>query len=152
MSEVILTSKPMRDAQTLTRPSFVVPPGACDSHVHVFESADRYPRVDKPHYTLPDGSLDKLKRMADVMKLQRFIIVQPSYYGTDNSCMLDALATVGARARGVAMVDDNCTDATLQRMHELDHGGYCELRSDLGASNKCDRLARAILYTRLGSS
>jgi len=54
MSEAILTSKPMRDAETLTQPSFVVPPGACDSHVHVFESADRYPRVDKPttHYPM----------------------------------------------------------------------------------------------------
>jgi 2-pyrone-4,6-dicarboxylate lactonase len=128
MSDAILTSKPMRDAQTLTRPSFVVPPGACDSHVHVFESANRYPRVDKPHYTLPDGSLDKLKRMTGVMELQRFIIVQPSYYGTDNSCMLDALATMGARARGVAMVDDDCTDATLERMHEL---GVRALRLDL---------------------
>lgn len=128
MSEAILTSKPMRDAQTLTRPSFAVPPGACDSHVHVFESADHYPRVDKPHYTLPDGGLEKLKRMTDVMKLERFVIVQPSYYGTDNSCMLDALAVAGARARGVAMVEDNCSDATLERMDEL---GVRALRLDL---------------------
>src|ERR1700730_7665972 len=119
MAETVLTSRPMRDAQTLTPPSFMVPPGACDSHVHVFESADRYPGVDKPHYTLPDGSLAKLQRMTDAMKLERFVIVQSSYYGTDNSCMLDALAAAGARARGVAMVDDKCTDAALTRMHEL---------------------------------
>src|SRR5260370_550361 len=73
MSEIILTSKPMREAQTLTRPSFVVPPGACDSHVHVFESPDRYPRVDNPHYTLPDGSLDKLNRMTEFIKPPPFL-------------------------------------------------------------------------------
>jgi predicted TIM-barrel fold metal-dependent hydrolase len=128
MSESVLTSKPMRDAETLTRPAFVVPPGACDSHVHVFESASRYPRVDKPHYTLPDGNLEKLYRMTDVMKLERFVIVQPSYYGIDNSCMLDALEVAGARARGVAMVLDDCTDAALLSMHEL---GVRALRLDL---------------------
>jgi 2-pyrone-4,6-dicarboxylate lactonase len=128
MSETILTSKPMRDAQTLTPPAFAVPAGACDSHVHVFEAAERYPRVDKPHYTLPDGGLKKLQRMAEVMQLQRFVIVQPSYYGTDNRCMLDALAVVGTRARGVAMVTEACPDAELQAMHER---GVRALRLDL---------------------
>jgi 2-pyrone-4,6-dicarboxylate lactonase len=128
MSETILTSKPMRDAQTLTRPAFEVPPGACDSHVHVFESQERYPRVDKPHYTLPDGSLSKLMRMTEAMSLERFVIVQPSYYGTDNRCMLDALATAGSRARGVAMVDDACSDEALQAMHGV---GVRALRLDL---------------------
>ena len=117
MSEALLTSKPMRDAQTLTRPSFVVPPGACDPHVHVFESADRYPQVDKPHYTLPDGSLEKLERMTDVMTLERFVIVQPSYYGTDNSCLVDALSAAGTRARGVAMVGESCTEEELHALH-----------------------------------
>jgi len=47
----------MRGADTLARPAFTMPPGACDSHVHVFESATRYPSVSTPHYTLPDGTL-----------------------------------------------------------------------------------------------
>jgi predicted TIM-barrel fold metal-dependent hydrolase len=128
MSANILTSKPMRDARTLTRPSFAMPSGACDSHVHVFEAAARYPSVDAPHYTLPDGSLDKLERMTDILGLQRFVIVQPSYYGTDNSCMLDALGTAGARARGVAMVGDDCTDEELHAMHAR---GVRALRLDL---------------------
>jgi predicted TIM-barrel fold metal-dependent hydrolase len=128
MSANILTSKPMRDARTLTRPSFAMPSGACDSHVHVFEAAARYPSVDAPHYTLPDGSLDKLGHMTDILGLQRFVIVQPSYYGTDNSCMLDALGTAGARARGVAMVGDDCTDEELHAMHAR---GVRALRLDL---------------------
>jgi predicted TIM-barrel fold metal-dependent hydrolase len=128
MSPTILTSKPMRDAATLTRPAFSVPEEACDSHVHVFESAAAYPSVDTPHYTLPDASLHKLQCMTRMLSLQRFIIVQPSYYGNDNRCLLDALSTAGARARGVAMVAESCTDDELYAMHER---GVRALRLDL---------------------
>ncbi|MDB6085103.1 MAG: amidohydrolase family protein [Gammaproteobacteria bacterium] len=128
MTATILTSKPMRDADTLTRPAFQLPSGACDSHVHVFEAAVKYPCVDKPHYTLPDGSLQKLERMTETLGLQRFVIVQPSYYGTDNHCMLDALRAAGTHARGVAMVEDECTDAELRDMHAH---GVRALRLDL---------------------
>jgi 2-pyrone-4,6-dicarboxylate lactonase len=128
MTSTILTSKPMRGADTLTRPVFEMPAGACDSHVHVFESAARYRSVDTPHYTLPDGNLEKLQRMTEVLGLQRFVIVQPSYYGTDNSCMLDALVAAGRRARGVAMVGDDVTDEELNAMHGR---GVRALRLDL---------------------
>jgi predicted TIM-barrel fold metal-dependent hydrolase len=117
MSSTILKSQPMRGADTLTRPSFAMPPGACDSHVHVFESAAKYPSVSTPHYTLPDGSLSQLQRMTEALTLERFVIVQPSYYGTDNSCMVDALSAAGTRARGVAMVGESCTDEELHALH-----------------------------------
>jgi predicted TIM-barrel fold metal-dependent hydrolase len=128
MSSNILTSTPTRSAHTLTRPLFEVPAGACDSHVHVFESEARYPHVEAPHYTLPDGKLSKLIAMTGVMTLDRFVIVQPSFYGTDNRCMLDALVTAGSQARGVAMVQEEVADSELQRMHAL---GVRGLRLDL---------------------
>ncbi|HWG68154.1 MAG TPA: amidohydrolase family protein [Steroidobacteraceae bacterium] len=128
MPETILTSKPMRDAGTLSRPGFSMPRNACDSHVHVFEAAVKYPSVETPHYTLPDGGLKKLQCMTEALALQRFVIVQPSYYGTDNSCMLDALSAAGPRARGVAMVGASCTDEDLNGMHGR---GVRALRLDL---------------------
>jgi predicted TIM-barrel fold metal-dependent hydrolase len=128
MSSPILISKPMRDADSLSRPRFAMPADACDSHVHVFEAATRYRAVDAPHYTLPDGGLAKLQRMAAVLSLGRFVIVQPSYYGTDNSCMLDALVQAGPCARGVAMVTETCTDEELAAMHAR---GVRALRLDL---------------------
>jgi 2-pyrone-4,6-dicarboxylate lactonase len=133
MSSTILTSKPMRNADTLTRPAFTMPAGACDSHVHVFEASSKYPCVEAPHYTLPDGSLRKLRRMSEVLSLERFVIVQPSYYGTDNSCMLDALAAAGPAARGVAMVGESSTDQELLDMHAR---GVRALRLDLFLRSK----------------
>jgi 2-pyrone-4,6-dicarboxylate lactonase len=128
MTSDVLVSKPMRGARTLTPPAFRVPAGTCDSHVHVFGAESRYPSVATPHYTLPDGDLQQLQHMAKALDLQRFVIVQPSYYGTDNSCMLDALAAAGARARGVAMVNEQVSDAELEAMHVR---GVRALRLDL---------------------
>jgi predicted TIM-barrel fold metal-dependent hydrolase len=129
MSDDILISTAMRDAATLARPRFAVPPASCDSHVHVFGPASRYPHVAKPHYTLPDGAPRLLEAMTRALGIDRVAIVQPSFYGTDNRCMLDALAQLGsARARGVAMVDDDVGAGRLEEMHAL---GVRALRLDL---------------------
>jgi 2-pyrone-4,6-dicarboxylate lactonase len=124
----ILISEPLRAASTLTAPAYAVPRGAVDGHVHVFESEDRYPKVPKPHYTLPEGRLTQLQAMAQQLGVDNVVIVQPSFYGTDNRCMLDALDSAGAHARGVAMVEDTVGDEELQRMHAR---GVRALRLDL---------------------
>jgi 2-pyrone-4,6-dicarboxylate lactonase len=119
----------MRKASSLTAPRFVVPRGACDSHVHVFGPEARYPHVDDPHYTLPDGAPPLLADMTGALGIDRFAIVQPSFYGTDNRCMLDALDRFGtSRARGVAMVEEAITEAELEAMHRR---GVRALRLDL---------------------
>jgi 2-pyrone-4,6-dicarboxylate lactonase len=129
MNETPLNSTPMREASSLTRPGFAVPRGTCDSHVHMFGPEARYPHVDHPHYTLPDGAAPLLEAMTRALGIDRFAIVQPSFYGTDNRCMLDALARFGtARARGVAMVDEGISDAELESMHSA---GVRALRLDL---------------------
>jgi predicted TIM-barrel fold metal-dependent hydrolase len=95
MAETPLISTPMRDYDTLSRPSFTMPALACDAHMHVFGPEDKYPKVEHPHYTLPDGKLSHYLQMMSVLQLKRFVIVQPSFYGTDNRCMIDALHVAG---------------------------------------------------------
>ena len=128
MNHEILIAKPMRGAHTLTQPRFAMPAGACDTHVHVFGPAELYPRVERPHYTLPDGNLPQLQAMCQALGLARFVIVQPSFYGTDNRCLLDALDRAGDMARGVAMVADDVSEEQLRQMHER---GVRALRLDL---------------------
>ncbi|KXU85389.1 amidohydrolase [Paraburkholderia monticola] len=120
----------MRDCQTLERPAFAVPDLACDAHMHVFGSLERYPCVERPHYTLPDGKLAHYLRLMEVLKLKRFVIVQPSFYGTDNRCMIDALEVAGSIARGVAMIEEDTDAATLERFHKA---GVRAVRLDLFA-------------------
>jgi len=128
MTDEILTSQPMRPIETLERPAFDLPACACDVHMHVFGPADTYPHVARPHYTLPDGKLEHFLQLMPVLGLDRFVIVQPSFYGTDNACLLDALARTGDRARGIVMIEDDTPHAELERFHQL---GVRGVRLDL---------------------
>ena len=91
----ILHPAPMRAAGTNTPPAFAVPPGACDAHFHVFEPG--YPHVPDPHYTFPDGTTDQYLAMTEALGIERMVLVQPTFYGTDNSLLADA-SSVSARA------------------------------------------------------
>jgi len=98
-----------------TAPSFAVPKGACDCHVHVFGPG--FPFAAGRLYTPPPAPLEALEALHRALHFERVVIVQASPYGTDNSCLLDALARLGPRGRGVAVIDDATGDAALQAMH-----------------------------------
>jgi predicted TIM-barrel fold metal-dependent hydrolase len=82
-----------------------IPARGCDCHVHVFGPSARYPFAPERAYTPPDASIDELLKIQEQLGLERVVVVQPSVYGTDNSCTLDALRRLGARARGVVVID-----------------------------------------------
>jgi len=102
---------------TETAPDFDVPAGACDCHVHVFGPPDSFPFSPDRVYTPGLALVDDLLALQRALRLDRVVIVQPSPYGTDNSCTLDALRQLGPRARGVAVIDSATTDAALAEMH-----------------------------------
>jgi 2-pyrone-4,6-dicarboxylate lactonase len=120
MSDEPLLSLSLRPFETISRPTFPTPSGAWDIHVHVFGPPERYSHVEKPHYTLPDGTLAQYRRLMPQVGIDRFVLVQPSYYGTDNSCLLDTLIDAGDLARGVVMIEPDISDAELDRFHR--HG------------------------------
>ena len=128
MSEEPLLSLPLRPFETISRPTFPMPSGAWDVHVHVFGPPERYSHVEKPHYTLPDGTLAQYRRLMPQVGIEKFVLVQPSYYGTDNSCLLDTLIEVGDLARGVVMIEPDISDAELKRFHRC---GVRAVRLDL---------------------
>ena len=102
--------------QPRTKVSFDVPAGACDCHVHVFGDPKKYPFFAGRTYTPDVASVDELRQMLAALRLQRVVIVQPSVYGTDNSCTIDGMRELGDRARGVAVIDDTISDAQLDAM------------------------------------
>src|SRR6476659_1862959 len=77
---------------------------AVDSHAHVFArglklaGARRY----APGY---DASLEMYLRECDANRISHSVLVQPSFLGTDNSYLLDALRTQPDRLRGIAVVE-----------------------------------------------
>ncbi len=107
-------------SQHAGEPGFSVPPLACDAHFHVLGPAERYPygtgTREKLRYVPPVAPLEDYLGLARRLGLQRFVFVQPSAYGRDNACMLDAMREVPG-SRGIVDVDENAADAELERLH-----------------------------------
>ena len=118
----------MRPAGTNTRPAFTMPSGACDAHFHVFEPG--YQHVPSPLYTFPDGTVDQYLAMTEVLGIERMVLVQPTYYGTDNGLLRDTLKRLGPRCGGVVRIEDDTSDAELDDYHAL---GVRAIRLDLFA-------------------
>lgn len=90
----------------------------CDCHVHIVGSPARYPQVRERTYLAGVASVDTLKRLGAARGITRFVIVQPSFYGADNSATLDALDELGGSGRGVAVIDPQATSSeTLAMFH-----------------------------------
>jgi D-galactarolactone isomerase len=95
-------------------PTHRAPPFAADCHIHVYDS--RFPTAPNAMLLPPDAHLDDYRAVQRRLGTARTVLVQPSTYGTDNRCMLSALASLGADARGVAVVDADVTDEELRRL------------------------------------
>jgi predicted TIM-barrel fold metal-dependent hydrolase len=100
------------------RPRLAAPPGACDTHSHVYA-----PRAACPHVPgrTPDlvAELPADEAMLDRPGIERAVIVQPSLCGFDNRVTLDAISALGpARARGVVVCRPEVTAAELRALDE----------------------------------
>ncbi|UCU97539.1 amidohydrolase family protein [Acidovorax radicis] len=105
---------PVPHSVGLNRPSRVLQPLACDSHMHIFDT--RF--APSPHWqrTPPDAPVAAYRRLQLRLGTSRTVVVTPSTYGTDNACTLDALDQLGDSARGVAVVDASVSDDELARL------------------------------------
>src|SRR5215216_2845774 len=113
-----------------TAVDFAVPRGACDCQVHVFDPA-RFPYAAKRVYTPPEASVESLVELHKTLRMDRVVIVQPSVYGADNACTLDAVRRLGARARAVAVID-KATSAT--ELDEMAAAGVRGIRLNLNTT------------------
>jgi len=99
-------------------PDFRSPRLGCDCHFHVFGEPGRYPYNDADlRYAPPHAPLEYYLKLARTLGLERFVLVQPSAYGRDNRCMLDAMRELGGRSRGIVDIDENASDAELDRLN-----------------------------------
>ncbi|HVD91972.1 MAG TPA: amidohydrolase family protein [Vicinamibacterales bacterium] len=115
--------------------SFRVPGGACDCHTHVFGDPAHFPFTPSRTYTPGPAPVDEMRALHRSLQVSRVVIVQPSVYGTDNACMLDAIRQLGPRARGIAVIGEGTSDADLDRMHRA---GIRGIRVNLETAGQTD--------------
>lgn len=75
----------------------------CDTHVHVFDQA-RFPFVECRQFTPGYAGVDCLRQHLRRIDANRVVLIQPSVYGHDHRCMVDALHALGGAGRGVAVL------------------------------------------------
>jgi predicted TIM-barrel fold metal-dependent hydrolase len=98
-----------------------MPAGSCDTHLHVFGERDRYPLDPRRSYTPHAATLRQYRAVMHACGIDRAVLVQPSVYGNDNRCLLDALreAATAGDLRGIVVPDAGATDDELLAMHAL---------------------------------
>lgn len=133
------------DFKTKT-PKTKVPPGACDSHAHVFGPKDRFPYDPGRSYDPPEATYEEYRKMHGVLGIERGVLVQTNVYGTNNASIEDAIARSNGALRGIAAVDADVTDEELARLHQAGFRGLRLNMQFLGmaALDGIDDLARRI--------
>jgi predicted TIM-barrel fold metal-dependent hydrolase len=85
----------------------------CDCHVHVVGPVGQYPQLPSRAYLADIATLERLCALGAPRGITRFVIVQPSFYGSDNTLLLKSLGALGGNGRGVAVIDASMPQTTL---------------------------------------
>jgi predicted TIM-barrel fold metal-dependent hydrolase len=135
--------------RTHRAPSLALPDHAADCHVHVFGPFARYPLAVERAYNVAEAPLEAHERMKRQVGLARTVLVQGSGHGYDNRAMLDALARLGPRGRGIAVVHPHAPAGDLEELHRRGVRGVRLNLVTLAARHSGDRAELVAGYERL---
>jgi predicted TIM-barrel fold metal-dependent hydrolase len=117
-----------------------------DCHVHIFGPAAQFPVASARGYTPPVRTLAQVEELAAAAGIAHLVLVQPSVYGTDLFCLLEALRAGAGRHRGVAVVGAGISGAQLENLHALGVRGvrFNLVSPDGNSLEDFDEIARKI--------
>src|SRR6185312_5713336 len=107
----------MPSIESSIRPKLKAPAGSCDTHMHIYDG--KYPKAATAKFVPPDAPVSAYRKMCARLGIERTVVVQPSTYGKDNRCTLEAVAAMGPNTRCIVVVDESVTDAELDRLTKL---------------------------------
>ena len=103
----------------------------CDTHVHVFDPG-RFPYIANRKFTPGTADVWQLKKHLDAIGADSVVLIQPSVYGTDHACLIDALQSLGKIAKGIAVIDQSASNAAIEA---LDRAGVVGARINMVVNN-----------------
>lgn len=80
---------------------------------------DAYPAAPEATLRPPNATVEDYAAVQSDLDLERVVAVQPTTYGLDNRCQLEAMARIGPNARGVVVIDSEVEDSTLWTYADL---------------------------------
>lgn len=115
-------------------PTIRIPENACDCQHHIYDPV-RFAYMPEDTRNQPPATVDVYRMLQRKLGLTRNVIVQPSVYGTDNRCTLDALKQMGKNARAIVVIDDMLSEKELSDMNDL---GVRGVRFNISRGDKLD--------------
>ena len=120
-------TQPVPNSAGVNIPNLAIPSKACDCHLHIYD--ERFSQVVQAAVLPGLATISEYQQLQRRLGTERAVIVTPRSYGTENDVTLDAIKQLGLdRARGVAVLRDDVSEATLQK---LDAGGIRGVRFSL---------------------
>ena len=133
---------PPPDRNTKT-PRLKLPPGACDTHFHIFGPQNRFPLRPARRLEVEDCTVDDLIAMHDAIGITRGLIVQSFQHGFSYEYMLHALSREPKRFRGCMIPAPDIADRELNILADA---GVVATRFGFKSAKSIDRrmLARCL--------
>ena len=101
-----------------------MPSGAVDCHAHVIKK--NAPLVAERHSApARDCGVEEYLQLLDTHGVTYGLLTAPSFYGSNNEVLIDALKSADGRLRGTAIVETTISEAELANMKTA---GVCGLR------------------------
>ena len=125
-------------------PANRAPDGAVDCHHHVYDP--RFATVPDAAYRPGVATAEDYRAFRDRLGFAASVVIQPSIYGFDNACTIDAVRRLGA-ARAVAVISGDESAAALRALGEA---GTVGLRLQASGATRAN-LSRLELLARRAS-
>jgi predicted TIM-barrel fold metal-dependent hydrolase len=108
-------------------PRHKAPPNTADCHHHIYDS--RFPIDPNAKLRPGNATVADYRLLQKRLGITRNVIIQPSTYGIDNRCLLDALHQFSSSTtRAIAVVNTAVSDTALRELHAA---GVCGIRFNL---------------------
>lgn len=106
----------------MTRPRLRI-----DTHAHVFRRSLK-PIAEARYAPAYDAPLDSYVRFLDVLGLDRGVLVQPSFLGSDNRFLIESLQAARGRLAGIVVAEDALS---VDEALEMKRAGVVGIRFNL---------------------
>jgi len=105
---------------------FETPDLLCDCHLHVYGPEDKYRYVEDANAKPEEATVERYREVQARLGTARAVLVQPSAFGHDHTCLLDGLAELSRSpdggapdcARAIGAVSKDVEDAELEDLRE----------------------------------
>ena len=101
------------------KPKLKAPPGACDTHIHLFGPTGKYQFASDSPYAAQDALPETLFALQNTMGLSTAVIVSPGGYGRNYTMLVDVLAKYPDRFRGIALMPDDAPSSEFGQLGKL---------------------------------